>query len=517
MKKYKILLVDDDPLILKGVGQYLDNKGYEVTTADRGKTAVKLLESTFFDLVITDLIMEQINGIEVLIASRKANPESINVILTGYGDLESAIDALRLNADDYLLKPCDHKELELRVSGWIEKIELRKKLRRAEKELLQVRKLESLGILSGGLAHDFNNLLFMIMGNIELAKEDPILKESTLQNLEAAESASRQAQELTSHLITFSKGGVPVRRAGQIEGLIKETLKSCPDIRSDLSVAHDIRPVEFDKDQIRQAIKNIIINAQESMPEGGTILVEIKNFHSDSDETMPDGLILEKGNYVKISIKDQGTGIPQGNLSQIFDPYFSTKKRGTQKGMGLGLATVYSIINQHNGHICIESKVNDGTTITIFFPALDKKIPETAPLKSTQSERTATCNGKVLIMDDEELIRKVFTVMITRMGYEAESAADGPETVDLYKNAMDSGVPFDAVILDLTIRGSIGGKEVIKQLKEIDPSIKAIVSSGYSNDPVIAEFKKYGFEAALPKPVYMKDLKDLLPKMINRT
>lgn len=519
MKKYKILLVDDDHLILKGVGKYLEQKGYQVTTADNGEKAIKLLEDSTFDLVITDLVMEHINGIQVLKASKRLNPDVMNIILTGHGDMESTIDALRLDADDYLLKPCANKELDYRIASCLEKLELKLKVKRAEENIRKAKNLESLGILSGGIAHDFNNLLYIIMGNISMAKDDLKPADGIAEFLNEAAEASLKAQELTKQLITFSKGGTPVKKLGSIGGLVKETTNftlSGSNVKSVFFFTDDLWFVEFDDGQMQHAVKNIIDNAVESMPDGGSIDVKVENL-SISSETTEQSLPLSEGKYVKITIRDHGVGIPEEHLSTIFDPYFSTKEKGIQKGMGLGLATTYSIISRHDGHITVESKVGVGTTLTIYLPAAAEEIVGIEPVKMAEPEKPAVCTGIILVMDDEEAIRRLSKQMLSRSGYESESAKDGAEAIELYKRAIDSGMPFDAVILDLTIKGGTGGKEVIKQLIKINPDIKAIVSSGYPNDPVMTNFRAYGFIGALPKPYPIKDLSDMLNQILGKS
>ncbi len=267
---------------------------------------------------------------------------------------------------------------------------------------------------------------------------------------------------------------------------------------------------------MKHAVKNLIVNAVESMPDGGSIVLKAENFNI-SLGTIEKSLPLSEGKYVKISIKDHGIGIPEEHLSKIFDPYFSTKERGIEKGMGLGLATTYSIINRHDGHITAESKIGVGTTFIIYLPAAIEKIVGIEPVKVLEPEKPAVRTGRILVMDDEEAIRRLSKEMLSRLGYEPELAKDGAETIELYKRAMDSGKPFDAVILDLTIKGGAGGKEVIKQIMKIDLDIKAIVSSGYSNDPVMTNFRAYGFIGALPKPYSKKDLKDMLNQVLGKS
>ncbi len=388
-------------------------------------------------------------------------------------------------------------------------------LKKMEDERLKSMKLESVGILAGGIAHDFSNLLSVIMGNISLAEDDLKPEVGVSEYLKEAEKASLRAQELTKQLITFSQGGLPIKKIGPIGDLLKESTKfvlSDSNVKYDFLIPHDLWLIDFDLDQMKHVVRNLIVNAVESMPDGGSIKIKAENFSISSD-TVVKGLVLSEGEYVKISIKDQGVGIPAEHLSLIFDPYFSTKEMGTEKGMGLGLATAYSIINKHNGYIIVESEEDVGTTFTIYLPVYEKDIEEIKPVETIQSEKPAIRAERILLMDDEKMIRDLADKMLNRFGYNVELAKDGAEAIELYKKATDSGKTYDVVILDLTVKGGMGGKDTVKRLLEIDPQVKVVVSSGYSNDPVMTDFRRYGFIGALPKPYTMKNLLEALDKV----
>ncbi|MBI5047883.1 MAG: response regulator [Deltaproteobacteria bacterium] len=273
-------------------------------------------------------------------------------------------------------------------------------------------------------------------------------------------------------------------------------------MRCEYSTSGNIWPVEIDAGQINQVLHNLIINAEQAMPDGGVINMRCENIDVDENS-----LILKKGRYVKLSVQDNGIGIPEENVNRIFDPYFTTKEHGS----GLGLAISYSIIKKHDGLIAVESKLGKGTTFYIYLPASDKKITKSNKLE----EKLYTGKEKILVMDDEALIRELLNELLSHIGYAVELAKDGSETIEKYRKAVKSGCPFDAVIMDLTIPGGIGGKEAIKQLLEIDPNTKAIVSSGYSNDPIMAEYKNYGFKGVVAKPYDLKKLSDILHNVIK--
>jgi len=378
--------------------------------------------------------------------------------------------------------------------------------RNMEEALLKADALESLGILAGGIAHDFNNILMAIMGNITLAKMYAKPGDKIFERLKEAENASLRAKDLTQQLLTFSRGGAPIKKTAFISKLLEDTVAfvlSGSNVRCEFSISGDLWPVEVDEGQISQVINNLIINADHAMPRGGIIKVNAENIAVDVEQGLP----LKEGNYIKISVEDQGIGIPEEHLQKIFDPYFTSK----QKGSGLGLATAYSIVKRHDGYVQVESELGAGTTFNIYLPASSKQILIEKELR----ERIHTGKGKILVMDDEEVIREVAGEMIEVLGYEVEFAKDGAEAIELYKKAKESAQPFHAIIMDLTIPGGMGGKETIQELIEIDPETKAIVCSGYSNDPIMADYRKYGFRGVIAKPYKIKELGEILYKVIT--
>jgi len=401
------------------------------------------------------------------------------------------------------LTPIIHENNPVGLRGIIVDISERKK---TERELLKIQKLESLGTLAGGIAHDFNNILTAIIGNISLAKMSVKPGDKVSKLLTEAERASLRAKDLTQQLLTFSKGGAPVKKTAFIADLVKESIDfalSGSNVEAEFSIPDDLWPVEVDEGQISQVIGNLTINAVEAMPEGGLIKVHAENITLDAEGIPP----LKEERYIEIFIKDQGIGIPEEHLSKIFDPYFTTK----QKGNGLGLMTAYSIIKNHDGYITAESKIGFGTILYIYLPASKKQISR----KKREEEKPISGKGKVLVMDDEEIVRDVLGKMLKYIGYEVDFAKDGAEAIELYKKTRESGKPFDAVILDLTVPGGIGGKEAIKKLLEIDPEVKAIISSGYSSDPIMSKFREYGFSGFVAKPCILKELSKVLHKVVK--
>jgi PAS domain S-box-containing protein len=387
--------------------------------------------------------------------------------------------------------------------GNVQDVTERKKL---EEEIWKIHKLESIGVLAGGIAHDFNNLLSAILGNISLARLRARPGDGIFERLQEAEKAIHRTKNLSQQLLTFSKGGEPVKKVISLAELVKESTDFAlrgANIRAQYSIQENLWPVEVDEGQISQVINNIVINAKQAMREGGEINIHGENVIVDSRTVLP----LAAGKYVKITIRDEGSGIPDEHLERIFDPYFSTK----QTGSGLGLAISFSIIQKHKGYLTVDSEAGVGTAFHIYLSASVKQIP----VKGEKDKRLLSGKGKVLIMDDEDVILLIMGKMLDEIGYAAEFAGNGEMAIDKYTKALGSGRPFDAVIIDLTIRGGMGGRECIRELLKIDPAIKAIVSSGYSEDPIISKFREYGFKGIITKPYQVEDLSEILYSVIH--
>jgi PAS domain S-box-containing protein len=382
--------------------------------------------------------------------------------------------------------------------------------KRLEEERVRATKLESVGLLAGGIAHDFNNILTSVFANIGLAKM--VTAKHALPNggkvverLEAAEKACLRARDLTKQLLTFAKGGAPVKSTTSIASIIAETVQFAlrgSDVRCTMHLPDDLWPVEVDEGQISQVLQNLVINGDQAMPEGGIIAVEAENCSVTSHVDLP----LKPGNYVRVSVTDQGIGIPQEHLPKIFDPYFTTK----QKGSGLGLATTYSIIKRHEGHIIVSSSLGKGTRFTFYLPA-----STTMPVRNDErSEGLLQGSGRILVMDDEEEIQDVLGEMLQHLGFDVDLASNGQQAVALYTRAIQDGTPYVATILDLTIPGGMGGKETLRRIKDHHPDAKVIVSSGYSNDPVMAHASQFGFSSFIAKPYNLVDLSKVLSRII---
>jgi len=380
--------------------------------------------------------------------------------------------------------------------------------RMMQAELLKSQKLESLGVLAGGIAHDFNNILTGILGHISYARKflDESQKPSNI--LQAAEKASYRASYLASQLLTFAKGSQPIIQYLSVRNLVEASASFVlrgTNVSSIIDISDCIRAIKADEGQINQVLSNILINATQAMPEGGTILIKAENVTIDTINMM-----LPSGEYIKLSISDTGVGISEEDQKKIFDPYFTTKKGGN----GLGLATAYSITKKHAGHISVHSVVGKGSTFEILLPASRDKVTYIEP--GTVSMGLGTKHDKtVLVMDDEEIIRDLASMMLTDLGYRVMVCANGEEAIELYKSGLKLGSPFSAVIMDLTIPGGMGGKEAAQHIIKIDPDARLIVSSGYSTDPIMAEYSDFGFKATLLKPYSIEEIINTIDNVLT--
>lgn len=378
--------------------------------------------------------------------------------------------------------------------------------RKMELELEKALKIESLGVFAGGIAHDFNNLLTSIMGNISLAKVMKHDDEELLGVLDDAEKASLHARELTQQLLTFSRGGEPIRKVQSVAGIIKESAEfilSGSKLKLEDSIEEGLWNVSVDAGQFSQVIYNIVLNSRQIMPEGGTVKIDAGNVHLGPEEGLP----LDAGPYVKITITDNGPGMTPDVVRRIFDPYFTTRTDGS----GLGLSICFSIIRRHGGFLEARSEPGKGASFIIYIPATlqdETDFPE-------ENHVTVSASGRVLVMDDEESVRATALRMLEKMGFTVTCSREGEEAVAAVEEVMASGDRFRFAIMDLTVPGGMGGKDALVRVKEIDPELRVIVSSGYSNDPVMANYREYGFDAVMVKPYRFEDMNRVISGLMG--
>jgi len=549
-KYIKILLIEDNTGDARLIGEMLHEVKdfqFHLECSDTLASGLAYLAEAGIDVVLLDLSLPDSSGLATFEKVSLHSPDLPVIILTGFDNEMAALKAVEKRAQDYLVKGQINGNLLIRSIQYAicrkraeeqltryryhleelvkertaeliiantqlqQEITERKKFeeerKKMEEELQKMDRLEAIGILAGGIAHDFNNLLTGIIGNLSLAELYVKPGDTLFEIVKRAQKASMHASQLTQQLLTFSKGGAPIKETVFISELLTDAATLAlrgSNVRCESYLPDDLWPVEIDKGQIGQVINNLIINADQAMPEGGIIKIRAENISRGEHNSLP----LKEGKYVEISVKDQGTGLPKELLSKIFDPYFTTK----QKGSGLGLATCYSIIKKHGGYISVESELGVGTTFTFFLPASEKEIFK---VEEPQEEGLFFNKGRILLMDDKQDVIDTAEQMLFYLGYEVETARTGTEAIENYKRAKESKRPFDAIILDLTVPGGMGGKEAIQRLLEIDSDVKAIVSSGYSNNPVMSEYTQYGFLGIVTKPYKIKELSKVLYSVLS--
>ena len=435
---------------------------------------------------------------------------TVRTMRTGEGDRSFEVRLVARDGTERLIADSgapirDRDGVDVGVVIVFRDVSVRKRL---EEEMIRSQKLESVKLLAAGIAHDFNNLLTAILGNLSLSKRDPMLSDRARDRLGDAEKATDRARSLTQQLLTFSSGGAPVRGSVDMQRLVTDAAAFAlrgSNVSLETDFGADLQPVLADRGQIAQVVQNLVINADQAMPRGGTLWIGVANFAVGPDSALP----LRPGAYVRVTVRDQGVGIPQQHLSGVFEPFYSTKSHGS----GLGLAVCLSILQRHGGHIDVDSEPGVGTEFRFYLPVA-VGVPAEAGAKASSPPRGS---GRILVMDDEEMIRELAANMLSSLGYAVDTAREGREALQMVERAVAQGKPYDAVILDLTVRGGVGGLETVGKLAERFPDLPAIVSSGYSTDPVLAEFASYGFRAAIPKPYDLHMAAETLAKVLSST
>jgi signal transduction histidine kinase/CheY-like chemotaxis protein len=393
------------------------------------------------------------------------------------------------------------------LTQWV--LQILNEQRRIEDEFIKTNRMESVAVMAGGIAHDFNNILTTILGNVSLAKMLAPKDENLIKRLSNAEKATLRSQNLTRQLLAMTKDNQSAKQLTSVREVIQESVDFSlrgSSVRYELSLPNNLWPVEIDTGQISQVIHNLIINAEHAMPDGGVIYIHAVNRRMD-DLRSANLQILSPGPYVSITIQDGGSGIDAAHLQTIFTPYFTTKAEGN----GLGLATAYAIMKKHQGTIYAESEVGIGTTFHLYLPA----SPTQHVVTSTDSEQPMTRGtGRILVMEDDETLHDVVGSILGIFGYQVILTKNGHETLSTYQRAREAGAPFDAVILDLTIPGGMGGRQTVRELLAIDPQAKAIVASGYATDPILLHCERYGFCGGIAKPYRAQQLHDVLRQVI---
>ena len=537
-KKIEILLLEDNGVDVDLVSEHLNlsKLDFNISLATRLADGIEQLKKRHFDLVLLNLTLPDSCGIDTLLDTIEASQGEAIIVLTDTDDEILSLKALKLGAQDSLNKHrINSEDLRRSILHAIERSNLLRSheartegiqcdatilrditnQKKAEDELFQSEKIESISLLAGGIAHDFNNMLTTILGNISMIRIDLDESHQHSAKLVAAEKAALQARLLTQQLLSFSKGGAPLLEVTTVSEMIEECAQFIlrgSKVKCSIEKDDDLWPVDADKGQVSQVVNNLIINANQAMPDGGEIRIRMSNLHVRHAEVPT----LRFGDYVCIEVRDEGAGISPQNLNKIFDPYFTTKG----KGNGIGLASSYSIITTHKGTITVDSSIGKGSIFRVYLPkskqlAPGKSNPSEAKKKETAREKIHRGKGRILVMDDMEAMMIVAGEILTVLGYDVEYSTNGNEAIKAYKAAKDEGNPFDACVFDLTVPGGMGGEEAANILIDYDPNLVAIASSGYTSSNVMSDYKNSAFKAVLPKPYRIKEMSDILHELLN--
>ncbi len=537
-KKIEILLLEDNGVDVDLVSEHFDlsKLDFNISLATRLADGIEQLKKRRFDLVLLNLTLPDSCGIDTLLDTIEASQGEAIIVLTDTDDEILSLKALKLGAQDSLNKHrINSEDLRRSILHAIERSNLLRSheartegiqcdatilrditnQKKAEDELFKSEKIESISLLAGGIAHDFNNMLTAILGNISMIRIDLDESHQHSAKLVAAEKAALQARLLTQQLLSFSKGGAPLLEVTTVSEMVEECAQFIlrgSKVKCSIEKDDDLWSVDADKGQVSQVVNNLIINANQAMPDGGEIRIRMSNLHVRHAEVPT----LRFGDYVCIEVRDEGAGISPQNLNKIFDPYFTTKG----KGNGIGLASSYSIITTHKGTITVDSSIGKGSIFRVYLPkskqlAPGKSNPSEAKKKETAKEKIHRGKGRILVMDDMEAMMIVAGEILTVLGYDVEYSTNGNEAIKAYKAAKDEGNPFDACVFDLTVPGGMGGEEAANILIDYDPNLVAIASSGYTSSNVMSDYKNSAFKAVLPKPYRIKEMSDILHELLN--
>jgi len=507
VSRASILVVEDDLALLKSEAMTLRHFGFDVTEAADGASAVEMFKDRSFDAVVMDGKMPIMDGFEACgQIHRQPRGAGIPILMvTGVSDNKAIESAYEAGATDYILKPVNLTVLSYKLRHLIEHGRLQAALDAARDEQEKLARLDLLGLLAGGIAHDFNNLLTAAFSSLSLAQMETAPDSNTARHLYSLQPVMEQMRRLSQQLLTFSKGGTPVKKICDVGRLLRQTTEFSlrgTNVSPVYEIGEELWPANIDEGQIVQVFSNLIVNATQAMKNGGKLYVSAHNIVAEADPARN----LLRGNYLKLDFRDEGEGIPAQILTRIFDPYFTTKKSGS----GLGLATVLSIVKKHLGDISVQSEPGRGTLFSILLPAeaLQVRVEAAPNNPATRDANLPKENLKVLLLEDQEIVRSAATALLQKCGCTVEAYDDGEKAVEAYLRAER----FDLVILDMTLPGSLSGLDTMKALQAFDPEVRAVVSTGYSDDPVMAEPGKYGFCGVLPKPYTFDALRSLVER-----
>lgn len=516
IQKANILIVDDRPENLRAMKVTLAPlEEVEIHTALTGNDALSLMLEHEFAVVLMDVQMPEMDGFETA-ALMQNHPATRNIpiiFITAISkDDEHVFKGYESGAVDYLFKPVNHEILLGKVRVFLNLYRQRVECEKMQKEIQKIRNLEALGVLAGGIAHDFNNLMTAVFANVELARLKSTPGSKVYEMLTDTLKAAEQTRQLTQQLVIFSKSDLSAKEYADIAELLTESCSqycSGTNLAYDIEVNAEITQVKIDKQQFNQVFQNLIMNAKEAMPKGGNLRIRITNVSTEKD---PLPSHIRKGSYVRILFADNGPGMEEEILANIFDPYFSTKEKGPSRGQGLGLTIVHSIIQKHCGYIIAESPSGEGASFTLYLPLerqAAEKNPETGQVQEEPPHEQAA-DKKLLVLEDEKMVADVLVEMLRCLGYTATVVENSDEAVAVYKRAMKTSAPFTGAILELIIKDGERGEQVLDRLKTVDPEVKAIVFSGYADDQTFHHYHEAGFDGMIKKPFTLSALAEEL-------
>ena len=504
----KILIVDDEPRMCVSLGIMLDSEGYETKWSSSGEEAIRCLSENEFDLILLDVVMPGMDGYAVLDHVRRMHPDTLVVMMTGRATIQSAVEALKKGAHDYLSKPIEHEELLRRIGNAVAQRRLKTEKSKLETQLNEVQKLELMNVLASGLAHDFNNLLTVIQGNVSLMlmETDPAHPQyRRLLNIEQqVENGAKIIEKLMGYIRKEQRHADISDVNSQIGELVNVFCRARKEIRIYQDLQSGLPCVKMDKGKIEQVLLNLLINAADAMPQGGEITLSTRKIHYDA---IPIGGVKPgHPDYVLITLTDTGEGMNPEIMKHIFDPFFTTKPPG--KGTGLGLTSVYSIIRETGGYIEVESAQGKGTTFYLYLPA---SILQAAPVVDKKLVSNGKNRGNILLVDDEEMIIETGRALLKSMGYKVYEARKGERALQIYKK---HGNDIDVVLLDLIMPG-MRGEEVYGELVKMNPRAKVVIISGYADERTVQDVLRRGCSGFLQKPFNIQELSRVLDETMG--
>ncbi len=513
-QKVNILIVDDRPENLHAMDITLSPlNDVKIFTAQSGNDALSLMLENDFAVVLMDVQMPEMDGFETanLMQNHPATKQIPIIFVTAISkDEEHVFEGYKAGAVDYLFKPLNHDILISKVTVFLNLYKQRIEVEKMQKQIQNVRNLESLGMLAGGIAHDFNNLMTTVFANVELAQLKSHQGGEVYSKLAETLKGVDQAQYLTQQLLTFSKGGMLIKENTDV---IKLLNKSCAifldnaKINVHIEVKTENTTLDIDQNQIKQVFENLIMNAKEAMVNGGNLSIQIEDVDTNQNNHPT---WIQKDGFIKIALNDDGPGMDEEVLNRIFDPYFSTKEKGIKKGQGLGLSIAFSIVKKHGGNITAESEPGNGTSISIFLPKNEPNEGNTKLLfDDEKTVSTVSCKKCLLILENQMKVAEVLVEMLKCIGYEAQIAANEQEAVALYAGALKTASPFDGVILG---DGEVG-LNALKRLQNLHSQIVVIISSGYVREPELSNYKNLGASEVIRKPFTLDTLTQVLSRV----